>query len=270
MGSEIMKKHAQSTYLDEHLWCKQNPVQKIHLTAKIEANPSAILEPILGGGGGPRRPPAPPPLPWLDVGVVTRFVAGYLNEDDTPCFETNPSPGGPNPRWKAKVSFAVDWSPKEDTAPVLKLDLLTATFLSKRSSLASRLLHLAPYIMYPEQVCETWLPLDSEHNERKEGEVHLGIQFIPDARGRLAEGNGVAPFAPSLVREVRDPVHAGSLAVKVMAVRGVESQELFGKEVRAGGSGRRRASACVCVDPNGASMTCCLNPTGPLREGDPA
>ena len=48
--SENYEKHAQSTYLDEHLWCKQNPVQKIHLTAKIEANPSSIFESILEGG----------------------------------------------------------------------------------------------------------------------------------------------------------------------------------------------------------------------------
>lgn len=82
-------------------------------------------------------------------------------------------------------------------------------------------------------MCETWLPLDAEDNERKEGELHLGIQFIPDSRGSNAKNDdGILPFAPSLVRELRDPVHSGSFAVKVMAARGVESQEWFGKEVR--------------------------------------
>ena len=46
------QKHAQSTYLDEYLWYKQNPVQKIHLTAKIEANPSEIVDQNFRGAGG--------------------------------------------------------------------------------------------------------------------------------------------------------------------------------------------------------------------------
>jgi len=159
-------------------------------------------------------------------------VVGYLNGADTPCFETEPSFGGKNPRWKAKMSVALDWSPKEDAAPVLMLKVQTKTLLGLDSSVASRLVHLAPFIMYPEQVCETWLPLDDAGNDRRDGELHLILQFIPDAHGRLAKQDSdvVTPFAPSLMRELRDPVHQGGMAIKVMAVRGLESEEWIGKE----------------------------------------